>query len=228
MSKIMENTQTRNDKKDYRVLLKTLGPLKILMVLCGVIPYSYKIASNRYFFKWKSTRAIHSIIVETWFLAQIITSLIGLFTFDFTYSNYPSLESLDEEQKDYIRFRHHNLTIEYMIVMIIIGCLINASIQLFSFILHAKTICQYMNIMQDYAFRCGDQPNSKIRALTLIYAFLICGFAICLFTTMVSGFPLVIITAFDFLSEILFLIPFKTFIGPYFNKLVSIYFCVFL
>ncbi|XP_068210583.1 uncharacterized protein [Palaemon carinicauda] len=139
----------------HQNIFRSLFLMRITLKVMGTIPMNYNEESGQYEFRWLTFSAMHTCIIFVWFSILVVTTSIGLGRL------LTECDFLGES---------HSHEIELLTVIIIVGCLMNAWVEVFYLLYNRNRFCTYLGQWQDIAQRTGLNPTKGLRRSTTILA----------------------------------------------------------
>ncbi|KAK7067040.1 hypothetical protein SK128_007179 [Halocaridina rubra] len=170
------------------------GPTKIIritLMIVGIVLYTFNESKNEFEFRWCSVAAIHTLITYAWLNALMVTTSIGLARL-FLYP-IPSPTSGSHEM-------------ELMAVIIIVGCLFNAWVEVFNLFCNRHTFCKFINNLDSLHKKTGFDLAKGLRKSSFILMIFLGAFILAMLVAGVFGGQSMQ-GIVDALTRVLFLVP---------------------
>ncbi|XP_066948371.1 LOW QUALITY PROTEIN: uncharacterized protein Orco [Macrobrachium rosenbergii] len=186
-----EGEEEENDPNLHLNIFRSLFLMRITLRVMGTIPMKYNKETGNYEFRWLTFSAMHTCVIFAWFNILLVTTGIGLGRL-FTECDFLGKSTSHE--------------IELLTVIIIVGCLLNAWVEVFYLLYHRNSFCSYLGEWQAIARRTGLNPAKGLRRSTSILAiFLYTFIVLVLIASAFGGDTLVGVE--DALAKVFLLIP---------------------
>ena len=191
-------------RRKHNILVPHYKVFRIILLLLGFVPNIYDKKKRKFIVKWRSFTGIHCILTAIWITTVSVTTCLGLYTIS---EAHPNSEKFPPETRNYFEQRKKTAVIEHMGVIIVIGCVINAWIQIFSMIWYSQKICTLMNLWHDFAIKHAIDPTPGVKKATHIHAGVIFLFMVWVVATIFVGRPKIIVYVFDCLAHVILMVP---------------------
>lgn len=190
-SKMEENTK----KKQARVIPT---PVSMTFRIFGMHPCTYNPSTQHYFVQWCSPPVMHTVLNLVWFSLLLITSCVGMGRL-FLYPQFVKDSESDEMQ--------------LLGVLIIVGCLFNAWVNVLSRLILWRPFCDFFNKWRDLASSTDLNPFRHVGLILSVYiAFLICFLGVVGAVCMLGSSHLFLATV-DLLARVLLLVTEEWLVG---------------
>lgn len=190
-SKMEENTK----KKQARVIPT---PVSMTFRIFGMHPCTYNPSTQHYFVRWCSPPVMHTVLNLVWFSLLLITSSVGMGRL-FLYPQFVKDSESDEMQ--------------LLGVLIIVGCLFNAWVNVLSRLILWRPFCDFFNKWRDLASSTDLNPFRHVGLILSVYiAFLICFLGVVGAVCMLGSSHLFLATV-DLLARVLLLVTEEWLVG---------------
>lgn len=165
-------------------------PVSITFRVFGMHPCTYDPSTQQYSMRWCSLSVIHTILNLVWFSLLLITSCLGIARL-FSYPDFLKDSGSDEMQ--------------LLGVLIIVGCLCNAWVNVLARLILWKSFCDFFNKWKDIATNTDLNPFRNVGIMLSVYlSFLICFLCVVGAVCMLGSSDLFLATV-DLLARVLLL-----------------------
>ncbi|KAK8723829.1 hypothetical protein OTU49_011564 [Cherax quadricarinatus] len=179
------------ETKEKDLLHRPLLLIRITLSLLGIVPYSYNSDTHRYVLNWRSWAGLHTIGVFLWLCALLVSTSVGIVRV-FVQSQF-----LQESG---------NHELELMGVVIIVGCLLNAWVEVINVIILGRSLCNFLNLWQMFSARTSLDPTRRLRFASCVYAIFLYAFVFAVLVVAVLGPSDMLMGIVDLLTQVLFLV----------------------
>ncbi|XP_045618629.1 uncharacterized protein [Procambarus clarkii] len=172
------------------------GPLLLIRVTLrglGMVPYRYSCASRRYELRWRSWRGAHTLAVLVWLSGLVVSTCVGLATVFLQAQPVRATASGSHE-------------VQLMGMAIIVGCLLNAWVEVLNLVMLGQPLCAFLNQWQQLAARTTLDPTRGLRLASCVYAIFLYAFVVAVLVVAVLGPPAMLMDIVDLLAQVLFLV----------------------
>lgn len=185
-----------NAKKKQARIIPT--PISMTFRVFGMHPCTYDPSTQHYSVRWCSTPVIHTILNLVWFSLLLITSCFGMARL-FSYPDFLKDSGSDEMQ--------------LLGVLIIVGCLLNAWVNVLSRLILWRPFCDFFNKWRDLASTTDLNPYRHVGIILSVYiAFLICFLGV-IGTVVMLGSSSLFLATVDLLARVLLMVREEWLVG---------------
>ncbi|XP_042223625.1 uncharacterized protein LOC121867673 [Homarus americanus] len=178
--------------KNKDVLYRPLMLIRLTLRLLGIVPYTYSRTLQEYVLAWRSVAALHTLLVFAWLTALLITTSVGLVRM-FLRSQFLDKSSESHET-------------ELLGVVIIVGCLLNAWVEVLNVVLYGHPICKFLNQWKVLVAETSLDPTKGLRVSSIVHALFLYAFVIAVLVVAVIGPPDKLMDIVDLLAQVLFMV----------------------
>lgn len=183
--------------KSTNVLHRPLRPLHFVLGVAGLWPYRYDQAASRYRLSWRSAQGVHTLLTFGYISILLVTTVIGVIRLVVAQQTDAADLAADPQAR----------TIKIVGVVMVVGYLINAWVQLLNTISAGRRLCRLLNEWNQFHASSLIDPTKGLYVKSCVKVVYMVTFMIVMLVLTVVGKPEFLLDVLDGLAEHIFLVP---------------------
>ncbi|XP_047472180.1 uncharacterized protein LOC125027261 [Penaeus chinensis] len=184
-------------EKRVNVLHRPLRPLHFVLGLAGLWPYWYDKAASEYKLLWLSAQGAHTMLTFGYISVLLLTTAFGVFRMVLLQQTDAADPPADPKKQ----------SIKITGVVMVVGYLINAWVQLLNTILAGRRLCRLLNRWNKFHVATFIDPTKGLYVKSCVKVVYMVAFMITMLVLTVVEVPEFLLDVLDGLAEHIFLVP---------------------
>lgn len=184
-------------EKRVNVLRRPLRPLHFVLGLAGLWPYWCDKATSEYKLSWLSAQGVHTMLTFSYISVLLVTTAFGVVRLVVLQQTDAAEAPADPKKQ----------TIKIIGVVMVVGYLINAWVQLLNTISAGRRLCRLLNRWNQFHGATFIDPTKGLYVKSCMKVVYMAAFIVTMLVLTVIGVPEFLLDVLDGLAEHIFLVP---------------------